>query len=70
VEGVGSVLAGRTLLDANLRHRFGVILVGIQHNDRRMGFNPSHETVIHAGDRLVVLGRADSLKKLEWEASR
>jgi voltage-gated potassium channel len=66
----GSTLAGRTLLDANLRQRFGVIVVGIQHTDRRMEFNPSPDSAIHAGDKLVVLGRADSLKQLEAEASR
>jgi voltage-gated potassium channel len=66
----GSALAGRTLFDADLRRRFGVIVVGIQHNDRRMEFNPAPDSAIHAGDRLVVLGRADSLKQLESEASR
>jgi voltage-gated potassium channel len=65
----GSVLAGRTLLDSNLRQRFGVIVVGIQHNDRRMEFNPSPDSALLAGDKLVVLGRADSLKQLESEAS-
>jgi voltage-gated potassium channel len=67
---MGSPLEGRTLLDANLRQRFGVIVVGIQHADRRMEFNPSPESAIAGGDKLVVLGRADSLKGLELEASR
>ena len=66
----GSAIEGRTLLDANLRQRFGVIVVGIQHSDHRMEFNPSPESAIHGGDKLVVHGRADSLKGLESEASR
>jgi voltage-gated potassium channel len=66
----GSTLDGRTLLDANLRQRFGIIVVGIQHSDSRMEFNPSPDSSIHTGDKLVVLGHANSLKSLELEASR
>lgn len=64
----GSRLATQTILDANLRQRFGVIVVGIQRQDRRMEFNPEPDTPIRAGDRLVVLGRPDSLKRLEADA--
>ena len=64
----GSVLANQSILEANLRHRFGVIVVGIQRQDLKMEFNPEPETAIRAGDKLVVLGRSDSLKRLEMEA--
>ncbi len=66
----GSALAEQTLVDANLRQRFGVIVVGIQRDSRHMEFNPPPDSTIHAGDKLVVLGRADSLKQLEVEASK
>ena len=33
-----------------------------------MAFNPEPETIIGAGDKLVVLGRPESLKRLETEA--
>ena len=33
-----------------------------------MEFNPEPETAIRAGDKLVVLGRPESLKRLEAEA--
>jgi len=65
-----SSLVDQTILDANLRQRFGVIVVGIQRQDRRMEFNPEPGTMIHTGDKLVVLGRAESLKSLEAEASK
>ena len=65
-----SALADRTLVDANLRQRFGVIVVGIQRQDNRMEFNPLPDAAIRAGDKLVVLGQPDSLKKLEIEATR
>jgi voltage-gated potassium channel len=65
----GSALSGRSILDANLRQRFGVIVVGIQRQDRRMEFNPEPDTAIRTGDKLVVLGRPESLRKLESEAA-
>jgi len=65
-----SALANRTILEGNLRQRFGVIVVGIQRTDRRIEFNPSPDAGIRAGDKLVVLGRPDSLKELEIEAAK
>src|SRR6266446_2814452 len=67
--GARSSLASRSILDANLRQRFGVIVVGIQRSDLRMEFNPEPDTTIDEGDKLVVLGRPDSLKRLEAEAT-
>ena len=66
--GERSGLVNRSLLDANLRQRFGVIVVGIQRRDARMAFNPEPDTIIGGGDKLVVLGRPESLKRLETEA--
>jgi voltage-gated potassium channel len=63
-----SALANHSILDANVRQRFGIIVVAIQREDRRMEFNPEPGTLIRAGDKLVVLGRPDSLKRLEGEA--
>ena len=63
-----SALVDRSILAANLRQRYGVIVVGIQRQDRSMDFNPEPDTAIRAGDKLVVLGRPDSLKRLEAEA--
>ena len=64
-----SALANRSIVDANLRQRYGVIVVGIQREDRRMEFNPEPDTAIRSGDKLVVLGRPDSLKRLETDAA-
>jgi voltage-gated potassium channel len=63
-----SSLVDQSILNANLRQQHGVIVVGIQRSDRRMEFNPEPDTVIRAGDKLVVLGRPESLKKLEAHA--
>jgi voltage-gated potassium channel len=64
-----SALANQSILDANLRQRFGVVVVGIQRQDLRMEFNPAPDTAIRAGDKLVVLGNPESLKQLEAEAA-
>jgi voltage-gated potassium channel len=63
-----SALAGRTILEANLRQRFGVIVVGIQREGGRMEFNPPPDAVMRAADQLVVLGRPEQLKDLEAAA--
>jgi len=64
-----SSLVSKSLLEANLRQRFGVIVVAIQRQDRRMDFNPEPDTAILTGDKLVVLGRPHSLRRLEVEAA-
>jgi voltage-gated potassium channel len=64
-----SAMAERSILQANLRQKYGVIVIGIQRQEGRMDFNPEPDTAIRAGDKLVVLGRPESLKKLEAEAA-
>jgi voltage-gated potassium channel len=66
--GAESGLAGRTILEANVRQRFGVIVVAIQREGGHMDFNPPHDAVMRAGDELVVLGRPGQLRDLEVAA--
>jgi voltage-gated potassium channel len=66
----GAPLAGRTILEANLRQRFGVVVVGIQRADGTMHFNPPPESVMGVGDFLVVLGQAKNLRELEAAAGQ
>jgi voltage-gated potassium channel len=63
--GKGSGLEGRSLGDSSLRQRYSVVVVGIQRAGGRMEFNPSPDTMMSAGDHLVVLGSPSSLKELE-----
>ena len=65
----GAALAGRSIVEANLRQRFGVVVVAIQRSDGRMEFNPSPDAVMRAGDHLVVLGHLDKLRELETAAA-
>jgi voltage-gated potassium channel len=65
----GSELAGKTIIEAGLRQRFGVVVVGIQRASGAMEFNPAPEIAMHDGDFLVVLGRAGNLHELEAVAA-
>lgn len=67
VEASGG-LAGQTLLTANLRQRFGAIVVAIRRADGRMEFNPAADLQMNAGDEILVLGNPESLKGLEQES--
>ncbi len=62
-----SSLADHSIVDAGIRQRFGVIVVGIKRAGGAMEFNPPPEAIMRAGDELVVLGRTDSVKALEKE---
>jgi len=61
----GSPLVGQTIVEAGIRQKFGLIVVAIRRAEGTMDFNPSPESVIRAGDELVVLGRPQSVKALE-----
>jgi voltage-gated potassium channel len=68
--GTDTSLAGRTIVQANLRQRFGVVVVGIQRANGAMEFNPPPETAMQVGDYLVVLGQARNLRELEAAAGQ
>ena len=61
----GSGLVDKSIVDAGIRQRFGVIVIAIKRGADAMEFNPAPEFVIRAGDELVVLGRPQSVKDLE-----
>ena len=63
-----SVMAGRSLAEAVKRDKMNVVVVGIQHAHGRMEFNPTSDTVLHAGDHLIALGSSSTLKELERAA--
>ncbi|NOZ79539.1 MAG: potassium channel protein [Acidobacteria bacterium] len=60
----GSQLAGETLASANVRQRFGLIVVALRRGEKSL-FNPPPDTAVEAGDVLVALGPTHSVEKLE-----
>ncbi len=59
-----SELAGDTLAGANVRKRFGIIVVALKREGRSL-FNPEPDIRIEAGDVLVVLGPINALERTE-----
>ncbi len=60
-----SVLVGKKLADSMIRQQAGVIVLAIKSGAGKLVFNPTEDSIIHAGDWLIVIGGDDQLKKLE-----
>jgi voltage-gated potassium channel len=65
VVGAASDLIGVALKDSGLRRDLDLIVVAIKRADGEMLFNPTPETLIQAGDTLVLLGMRQNLDALE-----
>ena len=50
------------------RDKMNVVVVGIQHAQGAMEFNPAASTVLNGGDHLIALGSSQMLKELERAA--
>jgi voltage-gated potassium channel len=59
-----SNLAGKNLVDSNLRRDYGVIVVLIKKHDGTMIFNPQSTEVLEENDLLVVLGKKEDMKRM------
>lgn len=59
-----SDLAGKTLAGAEVRQRFGLIVVALKRGDSAT-FNPGPDERIEAGDTLVALGPLQALERIE-----
>ena len=59
-----SDLAGKTLAGAEVRQRFGIIVVALKRGDQST-FNPGPNELIEAGDVLVALGPIQALESIE-----
>jgi voltage-gated potassium channel len=60
-----SMLVGKKLADSTIRQQAGVIVLAVKNAEGKLAFNPAEDSVIHAGDCLIVIGGDDRLKKLE-----
>jgi len=61
----GSVLVGKNLADSMIRQQADVIVLAVKNAEGKLAFNPAAESVIRAGDCLIVIGGDERLKKLE-----
>jgi len=58
-------LVGMTMKDSGIRQDFDLMIMVIRKPDDAMTFNPKADTVIEAGDVMVVVGSAKNIKRLE-----
>jgi voltage-gated potassium channel len=56
-----SHLNGKNLIESEIRKKYDVIVVAIKRQDGTMLFNPKPDSVIMAGDILIVLGATDHI---------
>lgn len=63
--GEQSPLQGLTVQEANIRQKYGAMVLSIFKKDGRFESELHEETRIAAGDRLIVIGTRDQLDKLE-----
>jgi voltage-gated potassium channel len=59
-----SPFIGRTLVESQLRHDFGVVIVAIRKSSGEMIFNPTSQEKLDRGDILVVLGKKEDLLRM------
>lgn len=59
-----SELAGKTLAGAEVRQRFGIIVVALKRGDEAI-FNPDAQETIEGGDVLVALGPLSAIERVE-----
>ena len=59
-----SIYAGKMLRDTNLISELSLIVVAIRHRDGELSFHPNGDTLINDGDLLIVIGKAESVKRL------
>jgi len=59
-----SRLAGKSLVENNLRKEFGLIIVAIKKHSGEMIFNPIAEVKLEVNDVIVILGKKEDLLRL------
>ena len=61
----GSRFAGRAVIDCGVDQDRGLIVIAVKRSSGHMEFNPGKEILLVEGDKLIVLGQPQSLKRLE-----
>ena len=70
--GTASDLAGKSLADANIREATGLIVIAVGKRGSADGgyiFNPGADTLLEAGDDLIVLGKPEQIEALRAYAA-
>ncbi|MFZ1685739.1 MAG: potassium channel protein [Candidatus Zixiibacteriota bacterium] len=62
-----SALCGQSLQGSNFKRQFGVTIIGVRKPNDRLLINPGPETLIEAGDVLVLIGAQPDLERISRE---
>jgi voltage-gated potassium channel len=62
--GEKSHLVGKTIIDSEVREKYGAIIVAILRPDGKTVYNPPPKTAIEEGDVLIALGEIENLQAL------
>jgi voltage-gated potassium channel len=60
-----SPLLGKTLAESNIRSNFNLIIVAIYRHTGDIVYNPGSNTKLSNNDTLIVIGKADDLRKIQ-----
>ncbi|WP_243366550.1 potassium channel family protein [Fundidesulfovibrio soli] len=60
-----SPVAGKDLISSQLRQRYNIIVIGIKKPDGKLLFNPQPQSVLEAGDTLILVGNRHSLTAMQ-----
>jgi voltage-gated potassium channel len=63
--GPNSELVGKSMIDSGIRKKFDLMIIVIRKPGDDMIFNPKADTMIEAGDTMVVVGSARNIKRLD-----
>ncbi|MDR0477048.1 MAG: potassium channel protein [Desulfobulbaceae bacterium] len=59
-----SPVAGKDLVESQLRQRFNVIVIGIKKADGKLLFNPKADALLEAGDTLILVGGRQNMVEM------
>jgi voltage-gated potassium channel len=65
-----SQLAGKSLVEINVRNKYSVLIIAILSEDGAMEFNPESDTVINSGDSMIILGDPSKIQKFRTEVCK
>lgn len=60
-----STLAGKDLIQSQIRPNYNLIIIAIKKKDGQMVFNPGPKTIIEARDTLIAVGSKENLRRIE-----
>jgi voltage-gated potassium channel len=61
----GSAVAGKTIREARLHDDYGLFVLAVRHGGGRIEAKPTAETLLAAGDRVVLLGTSAQFRAVE-----